>query len=295
MRAEESGMAWHSQTWTFFQGEWHEGNPGIMGPRTHAAWLGSSVFDGGRVFEGVMPDIARHAARVNRSAETLGLKATMTPDEIIGLTREGVKKFAPGTAIYVKPMYWGEADGPSTIMADPESTQFCLCLFEAAMPPATGGLSVTKGQYRRPSLETMPTDSKAGCLYPNNARILRAAKAAGFDNALVLDMLGNIAETATSNIFLVKDGVVKTPVPNGTFLNGITRQRVIGLLRGDGAEVEEATLTYEDFLKADEIFISGNYSKVMPVVRIDERLLQPGPVARKARALYWDFAASAAA
>jgi branched-chain amino acid aminotransferase len=288
-------MAWHSQTWTFFHGEWHEGNPGIMGPRTHAAWLGSSVFDGARVFEGVMPDIARHAARVNRSAETLGLKPTMTPEDIIGLTREGVKKFAPNTPLYVKPMYWGEADGLSTIMADPESTEFCLCLFEAAMPPAANGLSVTKGLYRRPSLETMPTDSKAGCLYPNNARILRAAKAAGFDNALVLDMLGNVAETGTSNIFLAKDGVVMTPAPNGTFLNGITRQRVIGLMRGEGVEVQETTLTYEDFLKADEIFISGNYSKVMPVIRIDDRALQPGPMARKARALYWDFAASSAA
>ena len=80
----------------------------------------------------------------------------------------------------------------------------------------------------------MPTDSKAGCLYPNNARALRAAKAAGFDNCLVPDMLGNIAETATSNIFLVKDGVVRTPVPNGSFLNGITRQRTIGLLRAEG-------------------------------------------------------------
>ena len=288
-------MAWHSQTWTFFQGEWHEGNPGIMGPRTHAAWLGSSVFDGGRIFDGMMPDIDRHAARVNRSAQTLGLKPTMQPDEIIGLTREGMKKFAPGTAIYVKPMYWGEADGLSTIMADPESTQFCLCLFEAAMPLATGGISVTKGAYRRPSLETMPTDSKAGCLYPNNARILRAAKAAGFDNALVLDMLGNVAETATSNIFMVKDGVVRTPSPNGTFLNGITRQRVINLLRDDGAEVRETTLTYEDFTSADEIFISGNYSKVMPVIRIDERIVQPGPMGRKARQMYWDFAASAKA
>ncbi len=288
-------MAWYSQTWSFFQGAWHEGNPGIMGPRTHGAWLGSTVFDGGRVFEGVMPDMARHAARVNRSALTLGMNPTMEADAIIELTREGVKKFAPGTAIYVKPMYWGEADGASTIMADPDSTQFCLCLFEAAMPPATGGLSITKGAFRRPTLETMPTDSKAGCLYPNNARVLRAAKAAGFDNALVLDMLGNVAETATSNIFMVKDGVAMTPAPNGTFLNGITRQRVIGLLRADGVEVQEATLTYDDFLKADEIFISGNYSKTMPVIRIDDRALQPGPVGRKVRDLYWDFSKSQAA
>ncbi len=285
-------MAWYSQTWNWIDGAWVEGNPGIMGPRSHASWLASTVFDGGRIFDGRMPDMDKHAARVNRSAHSLGLKPTQTADAILGLAREGAKKFAPGTALYIKPMYWAEADGPSTIMGDPDSTQFCLCIFEAAMAPPATSFSVTKGAFRRPTYETMPTDSKAGCLYPNNARVLRAAKAAGFDNALVLDMTGNVAETATSNIFLVKDGVVRTPVPNGTFLNGITRQRVIALLRADGVTVEEVSLRYEDFVDADEVFTSGNYSKVVPVNRIDDRVLQPGPVARKARELYMDFAAS---
>jgi branched-chain amino acid aminotransferase len=286
-------MAWYSQTWSWFNGAWHEGNPGLIGPRSHAAWLGSTVFDGARVFDGLMPDMDRHAARVNRSAATIGLKATMEADSIVELTREGAKKFAPGTAIYVKPMYWGEADGPMSILPDPEATQFCLCLFEAPMPPAVNGFSVTKARYRRPTIETMPTDAKAGCLYPNNARVLRAARAEGFDNALVLDMLGNVAETATSNVFLVKDGVVRTPAPNGTFLNGITRQRTIQLLRADGYVVEETSLTYEDFATADEVFSTGNYSKVMPITRIDDRTLQPGPVGRKARELYMDYASAA--
>jgi branched-chain amino acid aminotransferase len=285
-------MAWYSQTWTWFEGEWHEGNPGIMGPRTHGAWLASTVFDGARHFDGVTPDMDLHAARVNRSALGLGLKPTMSTEEIVEKTREGVKKFDGRTAIYVKPMYWAEADGLSTIMGDPESTRFCLCLFEAPMGDPGKGFSVTQGLYRRPTLETMPTDSKAGCLYPNNARIIRAAKAAGYDNALVLDMLGNVAETATSNIFMAKDGIVKTPAPNGTFLNGITRQRTIGLLRQAGITVEEISLSYKDFTEADEIFSSGNYSKVVPISRIDDRELQPGPMFRKARELYMDFAHS---
>jgi branched-chain amino acid aminotransferase len=283
-------MAWYSQTWTWFEGEWLEGNPGIMGPRTHGAWLASTVFDGARHFDGVTPDMDLHAARVNRSALGLGLKPTMTTEAIVEKTREGVKKFDGRTALYVKPMYWAEADGLSTIMGDPESTKFCLCLFEAPMGDPGKGFSVTQGAYRRPTLETMPTDSKAGCLYPNNARIIRAAKAAGYDNALVLDMLGNVAETATSNIFMAKDGIVKTPAPNGTFLNGITRQRTIGLLRQAGITVEETSLTYKDFAEADEIFSSGNYSKVVPISRIDSRELQPGPMFRKARELYMDFA-----
>jgi branched-chain amino acid aminotransferase len=284
-------VAWHSQTWNWFNGAWHEGNPSIIGPRSHASWLGSSVFDGARAFEGVMPDLDRHCERVNRSALTIGLKPTMEPQAIMDLVSEGVKKFAPGTALYVKPMYWAEAEGIATIAPDPDSTQFCLSLFEAPMP-VPGGLSVMKSSFRRPTLESMPTDAKAGCLYPNNARVLLEAKQKGFDNGLVCDALGNVAETGTSNIFMAKDGVAYTPAANGTFLNGITRQRVIKLLRDEGTQVVEGTLRYEDFAGADEIFISGNYSKVMPVLRIDGRELQPGPVYRRARELYWDFAHS---
>jgi branched-chain amino acid aminotransferase len=282
-------VAWYSNTWNWIDGEWIEGNPPVFGPRSHAAWLGSSVFDGARVFEGTMPDMDRHCERVNRSALTLGLKPTMEPGAIMELVREGVKKFAPGAALYVKPMYWAEAEGLMTVAPDPDSTRFCLSLFEAPMP-VPGGLSVMKSSFRRPTLDAMPTDAKAGCLYPNNARVIREAKEKGFDNALVCDALGNVAETGTSNVFMAKDGVVHTPAANGTFLNGITRQRVVALLRDAGVTVSENTLRYEDFSAADEIFISGNYSKVMPVLRIDSRDLQPGPFYRKARELYWDFA-----
>jgi branched-chain amino acid aminotransferase len=144
----------------------------------------------------------------------------------------------------------------------------------------------------RPTIETMPVDAKAGCLYPNNSRALFEAQARGFDNAIVCDMLGNVAELATSNVFMAKDGTVFTPIPNGTFLAGITRQRVIGLLRGAGVNVVEKALTYADFETADEIFATGNYSKVVPATRIGARSLPFGPVYTKARELYWAFAHS---
>jgi branched-chain amino acid aminotransferase len=114
----------------------------------------------------------------------------------------------------------------------------------------------------------------------------------GFDNALVLDMLGNVAETGSSNIFLVKDGHVMTPAPNGTFLSGITRARTISLLADYGFQTSERTLCVRDFREADEIFSTGNHSKIIPVTRIEDRHLQPGPVAKKARELYWEWAHS---
>lgn len=283
-------MSEWSKTWTWIEGVWQEGNPPIMGPRTHAAWLGSSVFDGARAFEGVTPDLDLHCARVNVSAEALGMKATMSVGQMLELTAEGLAKFGPDAAVYIKPMYWAEGDGIGTIAGDPETTRFCLCLFEAAVAPSDVTISLTLSPFRRPSMECMPVNAKAGCLYPNNARAIVEAKSRGFDNAIVRDMLGNVAELTTANVFMVKGGVVHTPFPNGTFLNGITRQRIIQLLRSAGTEVIERTITYTEFLEADEIFSTGNYSKVTPVSRIDTRDMQPGPVAAKARELYWAFA-----
>lgn len=284
-------MAWYSQTWTWLDGEWLEGNPPLIGPRTQAFWLGTTVFDGARVFEGVMPDIDRHAERVNNSATKMGLKPTMAAAEIVRLAHEGAKKFGKDEALYVRPMYWAERDGIGAVVADPDSARFCLCMYVAAMPePAGAKLTVSK--FRRPTLETMPTDVKTGALYPNNARMIREAASRGFTNALVLDMLGNVAETGSSNIFMAKDGVLYTPAVNGTFLNGITRQRVIKLMREKGVEVVEATLKVEDFMGADEMFTVGNYSKVGPVTQLEGREMQPGPMYRKARAAYWEFAHS---
>ena len=283
-----------STTWTYIEGDWYEGNVPVIGPRSHALWLGSSVFDGARWFEGIAPDLDLHCARINESATNLGLKPTVGVEEMVALAWEGIKKFDGKTAIYIRPTYWAEYGGYMGVPANPDSTRFCLCLYESPMLPPSG-FSITVSPFRRPTLETMPTNAKAGCLYPNNGRAILEARNRGFDNALVLDMLGNVAETASSNVFIVKDGVVMTPVANGTFLAGITRSRIIGLLREAGFEVVEKTLKVKDFLDADEIFSTGNHSKVVPIIKIEDRQLQPGPVAKRARELYWQWAHSTAA
>lgn len=283
-----------SRTWTFFEGEWREGNVAIMGPRTHAAWLGSTVFDGARYFEGVTPDLEAHCARVNHSAEKFLLKPVAPLETWLGLAREGVAKFDPGAALYIRPMYWADQGFGGGVKFDPETTRWCLTLYEAPMPEPNG-VSITLSPYRRPTVETAPVEAKAGCLYPNNTRGLIEAQQRGFDNCVLRDMLGAVAELANANLFMVKDGVAFTPAPNGVFLDGITRRRVIGLLRDDGVEVCERTLAYEDFLTADEIFSTGNYGKVSPVTRIEDRQLAIGPVFRRARGLYWEFAHAGAA
>src|SRR5207244_6225224 len=164
-------MADWSQTWTFFDSEWREGNVPLWGARTHAIWLGSSVFDGARAFEGTAPDLDLHCARVNASAKTMFLKPTVEVDQWTALVREGMQRFEPNTQLYIRPMYWAERPGPQAMPPDAESTRWCLSLYDAPMRKPEG-FSITLSPYRRPTIETAPVDAKAGCLSPNNARAL---------------------------------------------------------------------------------------------------------------------------
>ena len=281
-----------SATWTFFEGAWHAGNVAIMGPRTQAAWLGSVVFDGARSYDGGAPDLDLHMARVNESARCFHLKPVVSEARWIELAREGIARFPADAALYIRPMYWADTGAAGGgVMFNPDSTCWCLCLYEAPMP-GPRQIAITLSPYRRPTLETAPVDAKAACLYPNAARALFEASARGFDNCLMTDMLGNVAELANSNVFMAKDGVVLTPAPNGTFLDGITRRRTIQLLRAAGVTVVETALRYVDFQAADEIFSSGNFAKLSAITRIDARELQPGPMFRKAAELYRTFAAA---
>lgn len=273
--------------YTYVDGVWHEGNPPIMGPMTHAAWLSSIVFDGARAFEGLAPDLDRHCARVVYSARALGLEPTKTAAEIEKLAREGIRKFPTTAELYIRPMFFAEE---GFIVPDAASTRFVLSVYDAPLPRADLGFSACRTRYARPHPDSAPTDAKASCLYPNVARAMAEAKKKGFDTAVVLDPIGNVAEFSNANLFLAKDGVVATPAVNRTFLNGITRQRVIALLRGAGLTVEERAVTFDDLLGADEVFSSGNWAKVQAAVRIEDRSLQPGPVFREARRLYWEFA-----
>jgi len=281
-----------SQTWTFYEDQWHEGNVAIMGPRTHGAWMASVVFDGARWFDGVAPDLDLHLERVNRSALAMNLTPLVSLERWRELTFEAAARFPADAALYIRPMYWAEAGGVGGgVRPDPDSTRWCLCLYEAPMPPIEGP-RITLSPFRKPAPEMAPVAAKASCLYPNNGRAMTEAAARGFGNALMVDALGNVAELANSNVFMVRDGIVKTPAATGVFLAGITRARMIALLRADGYTVEETSLRYEDFHAADEIFMCGNFSKVAGLTGIDDRTLEIGPVTRRARELYWAFARS---
>jgi len=274
---------------TWIDGRWHDGDRAVINAADHGAWQGTMVFDGARAFEGVTPDLDRHCGRIVRSAEAMGMTSPVAAEEVEAIVREGVRRYPPGAQLYLRPMMWSRDCSPAYVDPLPDSTAFAVCIEDIPMS-APGPSHLTVSPFRRPRPDMALTEAKAACLYANNGRIVAEARRRGFHNALSLDVEDNVAETAMTNVFMVRDGVVLTPVPNGMFLAGITRARVIALLRADGVEVVETRLSVADFAQADEIFTTGNANKVMPVTRFEDRELPRTAMAARARALYWDFA-----
>jgi branched-chain amino acid aminotransferase len=195
-------------------------------------------------------------------------------------------KFPRGTALYIRPFLWSTE---GWMQPDPASTRIAISLTVTPMPEPKA-LRVMLSRFRRPSPETAPTDAKAVCLYAQAGRAAGEAAAKGFDDAVMLDPLGNVAEFSASNLWIAKDGAAITPAHNGCFLNGITRQRLIKLFQAAGVPVYERSFGFQDVLEADEVFSSGNYGKVLPITGVEDRAKPIGPIYQTARRLYWDFA-----
>ena len=272
----------------FVDGSWVKGDPYLMRAFDHATWLMAGVFDGARAFEGVTPDLELHCRRAVRSARNMGLSSPLSAGEIQEIVLDGIAKFPGGTPLYIRPFLWSTA---GWMAPDPASTRIAISLTVTPMPEAKP-MRVMLSRFRRPSPETAPTDAKAVCLYAQAGRAAGEATAGGFDDAVMLDPLGNVAEFTAANLWIAKDGAAITPAHNGCFLNGITRQRLIKLFHAAGVPVYERSFGFQEVLDADEVFSSGNYGKVLPVTGVADREKPIGPIYTIARRLYWDFAHS---
>ncbi|WP_386071190.1 branched-chain amino acid aminotransferase [Tahibacter sp. UC22_41] len=269
---------WHDGSWT------DEHRP-LLGLGDNSFWMGNSVFDGARAYEGVIPDLQLHCERVCRSAIHMLMRPTLDASTLADICRDGVRRFERDAELYIRPMFYARA---GFIVPEPDSTECAIMIHRAPMP--RGAFSACSSPFRRPGADMAPTAAKASCLYPMTQQALRFARQQGFDNALVCNGAGDVVEFATSNLMIVRGGTVCTPVPDGSFLAGITRARVIGLLRRAGVEVVERRLSLDDVLGADEVFSTGNYGKVLPVDRIDRQTYAHGPITQLAQQRYHAFA-----
>lgn len=277
------------ETKVWFEGKWHNDNPAIIRANDQASWLAGSVFDGARAIGGYVPDIDLHTERLILSAESSGLLSPIQYQEWLDLVAEGVSKFKKETTLYIRLMVWAR-DG--FFIPEPDACGAALVLQAVPLPSFDAGVKAIVTTFLRPEPEMAQTNAKASSLYPNSVRAMTEAKHRGFDTAIFCDQAGNIAEMATSNICLVKHGIVYTPRPTGRFLNGITRRRVSTLLAKNGITTVLKDLSQADIFDADEIFTAGNYGKVSPITQVETQHFEIGPITRQAYNLYMKYACS---
>ena len=254
---------------------------------THALHYGSAVFEGERIYDGRVFRLSAHSARLINSARLLDYDLPWTREQIDEATRAVVKanNLRQG---YVRPIAWrgSEVLGVSGIGT---SVHLAIAPWDQegklSIQARDSGINVTMAKYRRPSPETAPGHAKVAGLYVICGIEKDRALKAGFDDALMLDWKGRLAESTGANIFLVIDGTLVTPTPEN-FLDGITRRAVMGMARKRGWAVEERTVMPDELGRASEVFLSGTAAEIVPVGSVDGHHYQAGPVAR---ALIADF------
>ncbi|TAH35440.1 MAG: branched-chain amino acid aminotransferase [Alphaproteobacteria bacterium] len=265
----------------------YRGNPPMIRAMDNGAWVGVGVFDSARSFEGVVPDLDLHCQRSILSTQRLRLTPPVDAQYAIDICHKSIAKFPKDALLYIRLEFWA-AEG--IIPANQSKINFAVVTTE--VPWAGDTFTACVSSYRRPDPRTAPTNAKANALYTNIHLAGVEAKEKGFDTALMLDLNDNVCEFAVANLIYVKGTTVYTPKPSACFLNGITRQRVSGLLADAGYRIEEKVTKLQDLMEADEVFSTGNLFKIRACTKLEDRLFDPapGPVAAHAKKLYWDFA-----
>ncbi len=246
---------------------------------SHAMHYGSGVFEGERMYNGAIFELDAHTRRLFHSAETLDFEIPFTVEEISQACIDACDKngFAD---CYVRPIAWRGSEQLS-VSARETRTHVAVAVwawpkyFDAAR--FNRGIRLCWAKYRRPPAEAAPTSAKAVGLYMICTVSKNVAERAGYDDALMLDCSGNIAETTGANIFFVRDGVLYTPTPD-CFLNGITRKTVIKLAHESGFQVKETRIRPEDLATFSECFVVGTAAEVTPVGEIAEHRFRPSEI-----------------
>ena len=249
--------------WIWIDGKlvpWREANVHVL---THALHYASSVFEGQRAYGGVIFKLSEHSARLRKSAELLGFELPWSVEEIDAACNEVVK--ANGfTDAYVRPVAWR---GSEQMGVSPKGTKphLAIAAWEwgkyFAPEIAAKGLRLDIAPWRRPAPYTAPVHSKAAGLYMIATLSKKHADERGYDDALMFDWRGQVAEATGANAFFVKDGALYTPTPD-CFLNGITRQTVMDLARRRGVEVVEKAIWPEELEGFQQMFITGSAAEV---------------------------------
>ena len=266
--------------------DWRDARAHVL---THALHYASSVFEGERCYGGRIFRVRQHGERLLRSASIMGFDLPYS-SETLEAARYEVLRANGVVDGYVRPVAWRGSEMMG-VSAQHNSIHVAIAAWEwpsyFSEEARMRGIRLTMSDWRRPAPDTAPVHAKAAGLYMICTLAKHAAEKAGFDDALMYDYRGYLAEATGANLFLVIDDALHTPTPD-CFLDGITRRAVIDLASRRGIEVVERHLTDDDLGRATEVFITGTAAEVTPVGQVDGRHFQPG---RMCRTLMQDFAA----
>jgi len=275
----------HDQNgWIWYDGKLHPWREVQLHVLSHGLHYASCVFEGERVYGGTVFKLREHSQRLIDSARLLGFEIPYTVEEIDRATNDTVKamKCADG---YVRPIAWRGSEQMG-VAAQKTKIHLAIAVWEwpSYFSPESRerGIKLAMSKWKRPSPETEPVLAKASGLYMICTLSKHEAEKNGFDDALMLDWRGQVAECTGANVFLVMNGDIHTPTPD-CFLDGITRRTVIGLAKNRGIKVIERAIWPDELKKADEVFVTGTAAEVTPIGQIDDLHYQVGPITRKLR------------
>jgi branched-chain amino acid aminotransferase len=257
---------------------WREAKLHVL---THGLHYASCVFEGERVYNGSVFKLTEHSERLAKSAEILGFSLPYSVAQIDEATRVAVA--ASGlTDAYVRPVAWRGSEMMG-VSAQHNRIHVAIAVWEWPSyfsPEARmAGIKLQTSRWRRPAPDTAPVDSKAAGLYMICTLSKHEAENSGFNDALMLDYRGQVAEATGANFFMARGGKLHTPIPD-CFLDGITRRTVIDLAKKRGIEVIERAIFPEELKDAEEIFLTGTAAEVTPVGLIDDLTFTPGALCR---------------
>jgi branched-chain amino acid aminotransferase len=257
---------------------------------THALHYGTQVFEGERAYNGKIFKETAHSERLIRSASTIYMEMHYSPTEINEIKREVLKANKLENA-YIRAAAWRGAEQMGIDVAGTQ-THMAVAAWEwgSYFDPSVRekGISLQSTHWRKPAPNMAPTEAKTASLYNLSCIVKIEVKKAGYTDALMLDYEGYVAESTGANIFLIKDGVLHTPIAD-RFLNGLTRQTVIQLAKDMGIPVEERRIKPEELDGFEEIFLTGSAAELTAVGKIDERLYSVGPITKRLQAAYTDL------
>jgi branched-chain amino acid aminotransferase len=287
----ETGSYDDRDGWIWLDGRlvpWREAEVHVL---THALHYASSVFEGQRAYGGEIFRLTDHSERLRKSARLLDFEIPWSVEQIDSACREVLA--ASGLAdAYMRPLAWR---GSEQMGVSAQKAKIHLAIAVWPWPAYFGEEAIRRGlrldisTWRRPAPYTAPTESKASGLYMICTLARHQAQAKGYDDALMFDWRGQIAEATGANAFFVRDGALHTPTPD-CFLNGITRQTVMELARRRGIDVVERAIWPEELDSFSEFFLTGSAAEVTPVASAGPWNFQVGELTMQLRKDYLDLA-----